>query len=101
MNNVTQYEKDVGERARHIRQILSMNQSEVSKLLGVTRQTLNNYESGRTPMRVGALRRLCDVYRVSPEWILGFTDDLFIKRKEGNGTMMELHEVSKSIGGIE
>lgn len=40
MNDVTQYEKGVGERARHIRQILSMNQSEVSKLLGVTRQTL-------------------------------------------------------------
>lgn len=56
----TVFDQQVGERAKHIREILSMTMQEVADQLGVTRQTLGNHENGATPMRADVVRALCD-----------------------------------------
>lgn len=94
--NVSEYDAAIGERAAHIRKVLSMTSQEVAKKLGVTRQTLCNYESGRTPMRAEVVRSLCEVYGVPPTWLLGTTDKLDLKRTT-NGRSLEIHVVSPSI----
>lgn len=92
----TLFDQQVGERARHIREILSMTMQEVASQLGITRQTLGNYESGTTPMRADVVRSLCEVYGVPSSWMLGMTDRLNCKWKRG-GRTIELSEQSKHI----
>ena len=92
----TRYDREIGERAAHIRNVFDISQTEVAARLGVTRQTLANYESGRTPMRAGVVRLLCDVYGISPSWLLGMTNELFFKGKK-NGRSIELREQSPNI----
>lgn len=92
----TRYDREIGERAAHIRNVLTLSQAEVATKLGVTRQTLSNYESGRTPMRAGVVRSLCEVYGILPAWLLGMTDELYYKGNN-NGRSIELREQSPSI----
>ena len=92
----TDYDRAIGERAAHIRKVLSMPLQEVADKLGVTRQTLSNYESGRTPMRADVMRMLCEVYRAPAGWLLGMDDRLDHKSSHA-GRTLEIHEVSASI----
>ena len=94
--SATVFDQQVGERAKHIREILSMTMQEVANQLGVTRQTLGNYENGATPMRADVVRSLCEVYGVPSSWMLGMTDELHCKWKRG-GRAIELSEQSKHI----
>lgn len=91
-----EYDVAIGERAAHIRNVLSMTMQEVADRLSVTRQTLSNYESGRTPMRADVVRSLCEVYGVSPSWLLGIDNELYHKSNM-NGRSVELREKSPSI----
>ena len=91
------FDANVGERAAHLRHLLSLSQSEVAEKLNVTRQTLANYESGKTPMRAFIIRQLCDIYQCSPDWILGVTDILEIYRTTDNGRKIKLYETSPKI----
>lgn len=96
MREPTPYDKAIGERAAHIRNVLSLSMSEVAARLNVTRQTLSNYENGKTPMRADVIRSLCEVYGISPSWLLGIDDELYHKSRK-NGRMIELREKSPSI----
>ena len=90
------YDVAVGERASHIRKVLSMTSNEVSDRLNITRQTLSNYESGKTPMRADVIRSLCELYGISPSWMLGIDNELRHKSMR-NGRIIELYERSPSI----
>lgn len=96
MREPTPYDKAIGERAAHIRNVLSLSMNEVAERLSVTRQTLSNYESGKTPMRADVIRSLCEVYKISPSWLLGIDDELYHKSRR-NGRTIELREKSPSI----
>lgn len=96
MKQPTPYDKMIGERAAHIRSVLSLSMTEVAGKLNITRQTLSNYESGKTPMRADVIRSLCEVYGVSPSWLLGIDDELYHKSRM-NGRTIELHEKSPTI----
>ena len=90
------YDVAIGERAAHIRNVLSLSMSDVAEKLNITRQTLSNYESGRTQMRADVIRSLCEVYAISPSWLLGIDDELY-HRSGRNGRVIELREESPSI----
>ena len=96
MHETDWYDVAVGERAAHIRTMLSMSVAEAAEALGITRQTLSNYESGRTPMRARTLRSICELYGVPASWILGIDDELHHKSTHG-GTTMEIREKSRRI----
>lgn len=90
------YDVAIGERAAHIRNVLSLSMNEVAERLSVTRQTLSNYENGKTPMRADVIRSLCEVYGIAPSWLLGIDDELYHKSSR-NGRSIELREKSPSI----
>lgn len=96
MGEPTRFDREVGERAEHIRAVLSLPQQMVAEQIGVTRQTLSNYESGRTPMRAGTIRALCETYGVPASWLLGMDDELYHKSTI-NGRRLEIREKSPSI----
>lgn len=39
--------------------------------VGVNNKTLSGYESGRAEPNLNTLKLLCDLYKVSADWILG------------------------------
>ena len=90
------FDADVGERAAHIRHLFSLNQSEIAKKLKITRQTLANYETGKTPMRASVIRQLYDIYHCPSDWLLGITNHLEIYRTI-DGRQIKLNEISPSI----
>lgn len=92
----TRFNREVGERLEHMRNILGMSQQVVADQLGVTRQTLSNYESGRNSMSAGIVRAVCEIYGIPPSWLLGINDELYHKSTV-NGRRIEIREKSPSI----
>lgn len=54
----------INETLRQLRRDSGMTQEQVAGQLGVTRQALSGYESGRTQPGLDTLQRLADIYRV-------------------------------------
>lgn len=47
----------------------SMTQAEVAARLHRSKQTIVNWENGRTKVSAADLVRLCDIYKISPDFI--------------------------------
>lgn len=92
----TRFNREIGERLEHIRNILGMSQKVVADQLGVTRQTLSNYESGRNSMSAEIVRSVCEIYCIPPSWLLGIDDELYHKATV-NGRHIEIREKSPII----
>ena len=90
------FNAEVGERLRHLREVLGLTLTDVAKRLEVTRQTLSNYESGRTPLRASVIRELAEMYEASCDWILGVKDDIEV-RTSNNGRTLYMRESSPRI----
>ncbi|MDR1086866.1 MAG: helix-turn-helix transcriptional regulator [Endomicrobium sp.] len=55
---------------KQLRERNNFSQKEISKRLGITRQTLIKYESGKTEFSTIAAKRLADIFQVSPDSIV-------------------------------
>lgn len=76
MMSDTSYDEMVGERAASVRGLLGITLADAATNLGCTRQTLSNYESGRTPMRARHAMELSRFYGIRVGWLLGEEDKL-------------------------
>lgn len=61
---------EVGEKLRERRNTLHMTQDEVAEALGVTRQTISNWENGRSYPDIERIIRLSDIYQLSLDELL-------------------------------
>ena len=69
------------QRLRALRKREGLSQTEVARILGITRTAYNKYESGASaPSR--KLRELAQLYHVSTDYILGEEDALAEKLRE-------------------
>ena len=59
-----------GKRLQQARNFIGFTQETVSEKLGVSTQTVRNWEAGRTEPRRADKDRLSDLYEVSIEWLL-------------------------------
>ena len=91
------FNTEVGERLRHLREVLGLTVTEVANQLNVTRQTLSNYESGRTPLRASVIRELAEIYEASCDWILGTRNDIEINVMTNGGRSLYMRESSPRI----
>ena len=92
----SRFNEEVGERLRHVREVLGLQLIEVANQLNVTRQTLSNYESGRTPLRASVIRELAEIYDIPCDWILGVHDQIEI-HSSSNGRTLYMRETSPRI----
>ena len=60
----------VGKRIRELRHILKMTQAEFSDRLGVTRRTVQRWESGEFQVPERMLKLIEKTFNVNPEWLL-------------------------------
>lgn len=62
------------QRLRDLREDNDYNQEQIAKVLGITRQQYQLYESGKRELKISHLIKLCKFYNVSADYVLGFTD---------------------------
>ena len=51
----------------YLRRLRFLTQADLAKAVGVTWQTISEWENGRTQPRAQHLRRLCEVLQVQPQ----------------------------------
>lgn len=61
-------------RMKDLREDSDLNQENVAKVLNITRQQYQLYESGKRKLPIDKLMEICKFYNVSADYLLGFTD---------------------------
>ena len=62
-------------RIRDLREDADLSQQEIADLLNVSQTTYSRYECGKLDLPLRHLVALCKFYKVSADYILGFTND--------------------------
>ena len=65
--------RQVGARIKEIRQHIGLTQAEVAQKLGIAKQSVTNYESGKSEPTIRNLIALATVLNVSTDYLLGRT----------------------------
>jgi len=66
---------EIAKRLRQARNEAKHTQASAASALGLTSQAISNYERGINGVESDILRRLCDLYQVSVDWVLGGSSD--------------------------
>lgn len=61
-------------RLRDIREDRDLKQKNIAAVLRITTQQYQLYESGQRELPLRHLKKLCEFYDISPEYILEFTN---------------------------
>lgn len=69
----------LGDRIRELRMAKRLNQVELATLLGVTKQSVSNWENENIQPSIEMLVRLADVLRVSTDYLLSREDKTYIE----------------------
>ena len=62
-------------RMRDLREDADLTQQQVAQELGTSQTMYARYERGANEMPIRHLIRLCEIYNVSSDYILGLTDE--------------------------
>ena len=68
------------------------SQREFARGLGMSQQAYSKIESGVQPLKSDLIVRLCGMYGVSAEWLLGLTEDEGMYDLRNEGYRMTLRE---------
>lgn len=68
-------EMDYVKRIRDLREDSDLTQQEVAEYLGTSQTMYARYERGANEMPIRNLLKLCKLYSVSADYILGLTDN--------------------------
>ena len=69
------------ERIRKIRRDLNLTQQEFAERIGIKRNTVANYETGRNEPVAAVISLICREFNVNEEWLRHGTGDMFITDK--------------------
>jgi transcriptional regulator with XRE-family HTH domain len=62
-------------RLKELREEMNWTQDYLGNLLNVKRAAISKYENGRIPLTDDTLIKLCNIFNVSSDYILGISDD--------------------------
>lgn len=68
------------ERMRKLRRILDLTQQEFADRIGMKRNTVANYETGRNEPSSSVISLICREFNVNEDWLRTGEGDPFIKR---------------------
>lgn len=72
--------RTLGERLKYIENISTLNQGEFANKLGVSVQTLINYEKDRRDPPANFILNVCRIFFVGPSWLLMGEGEPFIQK---------------------
>lgn len=64
----------IGDRIRAIRAAHDLSQEDLAEALDVTRETIGQWERGLTPPSLSSIIKICDLYHVDADYIMGRLD---------------------------
>lgn len=67
-------ENIIGERIQSARGFKRMKQQDVADALGVSVQTVSNWEHGRRCPDADSIRQMCQLFNVTSDWLLGLAN---------------------------
>lgn len=65
----------MGEKLKELRHERNLTLKQVSEYLGLTTKGYNFYELGLREPSIATLKKLCQLYEVSADYLIGLTDD--------------------------
>ena len=89
IENATTESLDIGKRLKQLRDASELTQEEVGKLIGVTKATINRYETGEIDIKRTVAIKLAAVFNVLPAYIMGWTDNPTEENKPDNAELEE------------
>lgn len=69
----------MNDRIRKLRRTLDLTQQEFADRLGIKRNTVANYESGRNEPIDAVISLICREFNVSEKWLRDGTGEMFVK----------------------
>lgn len=107
-NNKTKPEKkrafnlEDGNKLRHVREVLNMNQSEFADTLDISQAALSYLESGETTMSFPVFKNLIQVHNVNPYFFIGgaANEPVFLASKKQSQMEKELKNKIVKMGEL-
>ena len=65
---------EINNRIGKLRSELGLSGREFAEKLGVTRSTVNNWETGGYNVKADDIERICNTFNVSADWLIGISD---------------------------
>lgn len=70
------------QRIKALREDHDLNQAQIAAHLGIDQSYYSKYEQGKHPLPIQHLKKLCEYYGVSADYILGLPEGLSWPRRE-------------------
>lgn len=86
-------------RLKELREAYKLNQTELGEILGVTNQTVSNWENGNIAPSIEMVEKIANYFKVSVGYLLFRTDSLTIK--VNNLTLEQIAHVQSIVNDIE
>ncbi|WOE70505.1 helix-turn-helix transcriptional regulator [Hydrogenimonas thermophila] len=65
-----------GSNLHQIRKHLNLSQEELAQMLGVGQKAVSNWENGKTEPSIDVIKQICNIFNVSPNFLLGDGDEV-------------------------
>ena len=65
---------DYRTRLRNVREDKDITQAEIGQLLNKSQQGYNHIETGRAELKIDDLKKLCEFYNLSADYMIGLTN---------------------------
>ena len=62
-------------RMRNLREDRDLTQKEVAKVINKSQQGYSHIEEGRAELKIDDLKKLCEFYGVTSDYMIGMTDE--------------------------
>ena len=65
----------MNERLRQLRLEKGLTQKQLAEAVGLTKNALGNYESGRREPSIDLIKKFCTLFGVTSDYLLGLSDE--------------------------
>ena len=66
-------------RLKELRKIKKMSQAEFASKIGMQQQQYSRYETGEREPQLKHIRRICEEFEISADWLLGYKEKQEVK----------------------
>jgi transcriptional regulator with XRE-family HTH domain len=86
-----------GKRLRSLRNNKKLTQTELGKIINVTKVSISGYESGDRTPDTDNLRRLADYFGVTSDYLLGISDSPELTRKDEKDIAKRMEKIKEDL----
>lgn len=81
-------------RISELRKEQNMKQLALAELLQVSQQTVSRYETGERDLGTDDIRRLCEIFGVTADYLLGFSAQRSARLPEGDAELLAAYHAA-------